>query len=275
MKGSLTLLAGLLLALSTHAGIVDTISVYSNSMKKEIKSVVIRPDNYKKSAPLPVVYLLHGWSGNYAQWINASPQLAKKVDDLQLLIVCPDAGYDSWYFDSPVDSTVRYETYIIKELMPYIDQHYKTIQSRAFRAISGLSMGGHGAMYLSIRHKDLFANAGSLAGGLDIRPFNKNWDMVKKLGDTVCCRDNWEKNTVINVIEQLQPGDLNLIIDCGAGDFFITVNRQVHQKLIDRKIDHTYTERPGAHNKEYWGSAVDYQLLYFKKAFDKAKAAGK
>lgn len=270
MKGLLTLLTGILLALSSYAGTVDTIAVYSNSMKKDIKTVVIRPDHYKKLKDLPVVYLLHGWSGNYRGWIKDAPQLVKKADDLQLIIVCPDAGFNSWYFDSPIDSSVRYETFVIRELVPYIDQHYKTRATRTFRAIAGLSMGGHGAMYLSIRHQELFANAGSMAGGVDIRPFPRNWDLSKKLGDSATHPQNWEKYTVTNVADALQPGQLNLIIDCGVDDFFLNVNREFHKKLLQKKVDHDYIERPGGHNGKYWGSAVDYQLLFFKKAFDKA-----
>lgn len=272
MKGLLTLITGILIALCTQAGTVDTISIFSNAMKKDIKTVVIRPDKYKKLQALPVVYLLHGWSGNYRGWIKEAPQLAKTVDAMQIMIVCPDAGFNSWYFDSPVDSSVRYETFMINELIPYIDQHYKTSKDRAFRAIAGLSMGGHGAMYLSIRHKDIFGHAGSMAGGVDIRPFPKNWDLSKKLGDSVTHPENWQKYTVINVVDQLKPGELNLIIDCGIGDFFLPVNRELHKKLLGMKIEHDYTERPGAHNSKYWGSAVDYQLLFFKKSFDKAKA---
>lgn len=272
MKGLLTLILGMLIALCTQAGTVDTISVYSKAMKKDIKAVVIRPSNYKKIKELPVVYLLHGWSGKYSGWIKESPQLSRTVDDYQIMIVCPDAGFNSWYFDSPIDSTVRYETFMIDELVPFIDLHYKTIKNRQFRAIAGLSMGGHGAMYLSIRHTDIFANAGSMAGGVDIRPFPKNWDLSKKIGDSATNPGNWEKYTVMNVVDQLKPGQLNLVLDCGLGDFFLPVNRAFHQKLQAMKIDHDYTERPGAHNSKYWGSAVDFQLLFFKKAFDKVKA---
>lgn len=261
----------MLIALSTQAGIVDTISVYSNAMHKDIKAVVIRPANYKKIKQLPVVYLLHGWSGKYSGWIKDSPQLTKTVDDYQIMIICPDAGFNSWYFDSPLDSTVRYETFMINELVPYVDQHYKTIKDRTYRAIAGLSMGGHGAMYLSIRHKEIFANAGSMAGGVDIRPFPKNWDLSKKIGDSASYPQNWEKYTVMNVVDDLKPGELNLILDCGLGDFFLPVNRAFHKKLQDMKIDHDYTERPGAHNGKYWGSAVDFQLLFFQKAFNKAR----
>ncbi len=260
----------LFLSVKLFASKVDTNSVYSPSMKKEIKCVVITPDSYKKrNNRYPVVYLLHGYSGNYAQWVKSAPQLKKQADEFQLIIVCPDGGYGSWYLDSPVDSTFKYETFIIKELIPFIDTHYKTKADKAHRAISGLSMGGHGAMYLSIRNKEIFGFAGSICGGVDVRPFPDNWELTKRLGDTTCCKQNWENVSVINIIDNLKNGEVNLIIDCGLGDFFLNVNRALHQKLMRLKIDHDYIERPGKHNKDYWSSAIDYHLLFFKKEFDK------
>jgi enterochelin esterase-like enzyme len=56
-------------------------------------------------------------------------------------------------------------------------------------------------------------------------------------------------------------------MDCGTEDFFLTVNRNLHQKLLTHKIEHDYTERPGAHNKKFWGNAIDYQLMFFVKYF--------
>ncbi|MEQ1800241.1 MAG: alpha/beta hydrolase family protein [Lacibacter sp.] len=257
------------LSFDLSASKVDTISVYSNVMRKEIKAVVITPRNYKKSKErFPVVYLLHGYSGNYAQWIKAAPQLQQKADELKMILVCPDGGFNSWYFDSPLDTTVKYETFISKELISYIDLNYKTIADNKHRAITGLSMGGHGGLYLSIKHKDVFSAAGSICGGVDIRPFPKNWDLKKQLGDSSCCLQNWEDNTVVNLVDQLKNKDLRLIIDCGLGDFFLNVNRNLHQKLMNLKIDHDYIERPGAHNTAYWGSSIDYQLLFFRKWFD-------
>jgi S-formylglutathione hydrolase FrmB len=268
MKLIITLLL-LLFSVNLLASGVDTIAVYSSSMKKEVKCVVITPNTYKKSkSKFPVVYLLHGYSGNYAQWINHAPQLGAKADALQMIFVCPDGGYGSWYLDSPVDSSFKYETFMVKELVPHIDARYKTMAQKKHRAVTGLSMGGHGALYLSIRNKDVFGAAGSVCGGVDIRPFPNNWDLKKRLGDTVCCKQNWEDYSVINVASQLKNGDVQLIIDCGLGDFFLDVNRALHQKLLQMNIDHEYTERPGKHNKEYWSNAVDYHLLFFKKGFE-------
>ncbi|PQV59554.1 S-formylglutathione hydrolase FrmB [Sediminibacterium magnilacihabitans] len=263
-------LMGILFALAAGAAVTDTIKVYSNSMHKDIKVVIIRPAAYDQDMQrhFPVVYLLHGYSGNHASWLKDAPQLPAKADELNMILVCPDGGYNSWYFDSPVDSTVRYETFVTSELMTYIDGNYRTVADRHCRAIAGLSMGGHGAFYLGMRHKDLFGAAGSMAGGVDIRPFPRNWDMVRVLGDTLLHKDNWERNTVINIASGLKNGELKLVMACGVGDFFLQVNRDLHRKLLEMKIDHDYTERPGAHNRDFWGNSVDYQLLFFKKYFE-------
>ena len=76
------------------------------------------------------MYLLHGYSGNYAQWIHHAPQLKQKADELQMIFICPDGGYGSWYLNSPVDTTFQYETFISKELISYIDANYKTIADK-------------------------------------------------------------------------------------------------------------------------------------------------
>ena len=251
------------------AGIVDTVSIRSASMHKDIKCVVIKPDNYEKSKTnFPVVYLLNGYSGNYAQWLHVAPQLQKQVDNLQIIIVCPDGGFSSWYFDSPIDTAVRYETHIIKEVIPFIDSKYRTIADKKGRAISGLSMGGHGALFLATNHVELFGAAGSMSGGVDIRPFPDKWEISKVLGEYSKFPTYWDNNTVINVVDKLKVTDLKIIIDCGLSDAFMEVNRNLHRKLLQRRIDHDFIERPGEHDGKYWGNAVDYQLLFFKKYFE-------
>ncbi|MEO5998989.1 MAG: alpha/beta hydrolase family protein [Chitinophagaceae bacterium] len=274
MKKLMSGIAACLLWQCVFAGDVDTISIYSNSMKKNISCVVITPDSYKKSRHLfPVVYLLHGYSGSYNQWIKIAPQLKNKVDELQIMIVCPDGGYSSWYFDSPVDSSFRYETFVSREVKDYVDKNYHSIADSKHRAISGLSMGGHGGLYLGIRHRDVYGAAGSIGGILDIRPFPNNWDLKKRLGDSICCKQNWENNTVINLINNLKNGELSISFDCGLQDVFIPGNRILHEKLVEMKIDHDYVERPGAHNYPYAKNSIDYQLLFFKKFFERESSA--
>lgn len=76
---------------------------------------------------------------------------------------------NSWYFDSPVDTAYRYETHISKEVVGFIDGHYRTRANKKYRAITGLSMGGHGALFIALRHSDIFGAAGSISGGVDLK----------------------------------------------------------------------------------------------------------
>ncbi|UAY52396.1 alpha/beta hydrolase [Ferruginibacter albus] len=255
------------------AATVDTITIYSAAMKKSISCVVISPNSYKtQKSNYPVVYLLHGYSGNYSNWIQKVPSLKKQADDYQMLLICPDGGFSSWYFDSPVDSTMRYETYISKEVIKYIDTHYRTIKNKHGRAIAGLSMGGHGALFLSIRHPELFGACGSMSGGVDLLSSHNKYDIIKRIGDTTTNNPYWHDYSAVNFIENYKPSDsLAFIIDCGTSDGFYTINHQLHEKMLSLKIQHDYIERPGEHNWDYWANAVKYQLLFFRNYFNKYK----
>ncbi len=261
----------MMVAGAAFAGRVDSVEIFSPSMRKNIKCLVITPDDYSVTGrPYPVLYLLHGYSGNFAGWLTDAPQLRRHADTYRMLIVCPDGGYDSWYLDSPVDSTVRYETHIATEVVGYVDHYYHTRRDRAGRAIAGLSMGGHGALSLAIRHPDLFGAAGSMAGGLDLRSWKKNnWDLKGVLGDPDTHWNNWEEYSVVNLVPRLKDLNLPLLIDCGLGDFFLPANRDMHRLLTEAGIPHEYTERPGEHNGQYWGNAVDYQVVFFHKFFSR------
>ena len=268
MKKLFGLLFILSFALNSYAAKVDTIAVFSKAMHKTILNVVIKPEHYSEQGrKLPVVYLLHGAGGNQSNWISKDPELKEYVDRYNLIIVCPDGGTTSWYFDSPIDSTMKYETYVAKELVDYIDHTYSTIKNKSGRAITGLSMGGHGALYLSFRHQDIFGAAGSMSGGVDIRPFPNNWDIAKRLGTLAQNPQNWEKNNVINLLDLVKGGSLKIIFDCGVDDFFHTVNLNLHEKMLENKIPHDYIERPGQHTWEYWENSIKYQLLFFNDFF--------
>ena len=93
--------------------------------------------------------------------------------------------------------------------------------------------------------------------------------MSKQLGDQASNKALWDSHTVINQLDKIQNGDLAIIICCGVGDFFLKVNKDVHNALLTRKIDHDFIIRPGVHNGPYWNNAVDYHVLFFCKFFNK------
>ncbi|MEG1839420.1 MAG: alpha/beta hydrolase family protein [Bacteroidaceae bacterium] len=269
MKTRICVLGLLLLCVSAVQAVkVDTLLVKSEAMNENVKVVMVVPEQAKKQA-CPVVYLLNGFSDNGQSWVKRTkPELPKIADKEGIIFVCP-YGNDSWYFDSPVNPKMRYETFVSKELVAYVDAHYKTRAEKGGRAIMGLSMGGHGAMWLSFRHTDIFGAAGSMSGGLDILPFPNNWNLKKVLGEKSTNEENWATHTAISQIDKIKNGDLAIIFDCGYQDFFFEVNNNFHNKLMERKIDHDFVVRPGGHSHQYWSNSMDYQLLFFKKFFNK------
>ena len=265
-KISVTLVLAFIYCIS-FASSVDTVVTFSPAMNKNIKAVVIKPDTYKNGKKFPVVYLLHGYSGNYADWITKVPDITRYADEYNIIIVCPDGNFSSWYFDSPVDSAWKYETYVSTELVNWIDTHFSTINNKNGRAITGLSMGGHGALYLAFKHQDVFGACGSMSGGMDLRPFPLNWDISKRLGTYATFPRIWDDNSVINLTYLLTPGSLAIIIDCGKDDFFYKVNVNLHEKLLLNNIPHDFISRPGEHNWNYWANSVKYELLFMNDFF--------
>lgn len=250
----------------SHAATVDTISVFSKSMNKSIKTVVIRPDGSKDKV-LPTLYLLHGYSGDYSNWVNKVPYIKTLVDRYNYMVVCPDGGYGSWYWDVEGDSNFQYETFVSNELISHIEQNYKVCNNKSGRGITGLSMGGHGALYLGIKHQDVYTAVGSTSGGVDIRPFPNNWEIIKRLGEYSENKEAWEKHTVMELIHLIKPNSLKLFIDCGVEDFFYDVNQELHRKLTYHNIPHSYLVMPGKHNWEYWEKSIQYQMSFFDQAF--------
>ncbi len=268
MKRFIFLLTILFSNFLLFAASVDTAVIYSVAMHKNMKCVVIKPDKYKnKSIRFPVVYLLHGYQDSFEYWIKEMPTIKNDADTYQVILVCPDAGYDSWYFDSPRDSTKKIETHISKEVVEYIDSKYRTIANRNHRAITGISMGGHGAFFIALRHTDLFGAVGSSSGVVDIAGFNTNPGLNRQLGDTLTYKDLYQSYSVLNMIEHSPVSAMAIILDCGIDDPFYRMNKRFHEKLLKLQIAHDYIERPGGHNNEYWGNAIRYQLLFFQTYF--------
>jgi len=256
------------LSTSVFASRVDTLVVFSQSMQKSLKNVVILPDTYQNTnKPFSVLYLLHGAYGNYKDWISLVPEIKDYADQYNIIIVCPDGDPFSWYFDSLMNDKMKYETYISKELIKAIDEKYKTKRSVKGRAITGLSMGGHGAFYLTFKHPDVFGAAGSMSGGMNLVKFSDNWRIAEQLGDYSEYPENWEKNTIINMTHLIEGKDIKLIFDCGIDDFFYEVNKELHEKMLDQNIPHNYTERPGEHNWNYWPVSIKYHLVFFDSFF--------
>lgn len=264
-----SLLVLLLPVLAAFGASVDIKHIKSDLVPDGDDVFVITPDN-PLGKKFPTVYLLNGFGGDRNQFLRLRPDLPALADRYGMIFVLP-SGKDSWYWDSPEHPEMKMESFITTELVPWVDANYPTLADSAHRAVSGLSMGGHGAMYLAMRHPDIFGSAGSMSGGVDIRSFPRNWSMAKWLGPADKNASVWDAHSVMTQAANLEPGKLNITFDCGNDDFFAEVNRSLHRLLLDRKIAHDYTERPGNHTPAYWSNSLLYHITFFNEAFKAAK----
>jgi len=267
---SICVSAFLAFSLSSHlvAGQIDTVVIVSQTMNKSPKAVVILPDGYKTGKALPVVYLLHGWSGSYRDW-PTKMDLKPLADKYAFIIVCPDGGYAGWYVNSPIVKDSQYETYIAKEVVTFIDKNYRTVADSTGRFLCGLSMGGHGAFTLLAKYPERFAGAGCMSGALAMTDGNRRAGLADILGDYETNSRLWEENSAIFLTDRLTGRNKAILIDCGVDDFLFQTNVLLHKKLLDLKIPHDYIERPGTHSWGYWTNALEYHLLFFRKNFNK------
>jgi putative tributyrin esterase len=260
-------------AVQSLAATVQTLEVPSAAMKKSYKASVAVPDSYARStAPFPVMYLLHGAWGHFDDWGSKTPDktlVQKLTDQYNLLIVMTEGETFSWYLDSPINKDSQFETYLSREVVEKIDASFRTVRSPKGRVITGLSMGGHGALYLATRHPDIYGAAGSMSGAVDLSK-NKNFAAFTKLFESIlgpinATPDIYSPHAVVNMADRMKANALPLIIDCGVDDFLIEHNRDLHRRLVENKTPHDYTERPGGHTWEYWGNSLPYHALFFHK----------
>lgn len=135
----------------------------SAALGRPVPFTVYLPDGYKDSAgPYPVVYLLHGAGGDENEWrtkggaVETLDGLIKRGLMRPVVAVMPTAGPASWWANGAAEKA---ETAIIDELLPYVESRYKVSKERKDRMIGGLSMGGYGALNLSLRHPAKFCAA--------------------------------------------------------------------------------------------------------------------
>lgn len=253
----------LILALLAQFGQAQEQLVYkSKNLPRPDTTWVFTPKNAKKTEKLPVIFLLHGYSGNYKQWhdiMNAQ----KYADQYNFIIVCPDGLFSSWYLNSPAKTDWQFESFFFDELYPDIKKKYPVDDAHIF--ITGLSMGGHGALHLFIQRPELFASAGSTSGGIKLSDGFGKFGLDELLGNPPANDEKWKTYSVYENIDKLKGNPKPIIFDCGSDDFFYVSNNQLKAKCDLLKLNATYVSQPGTHNKAYWAKSIQQQFEFFKK----------
>lgn len=243
----------------------DTITLESELLPYPMQVTVVTPMT-SASHRFPTLYLLNGYGNlNHKAWGTVT-DLQRMANEKEWVIVCP-SGYNTWYYDVPMKPEIKMESFITRELVAAIDSLYPTIPTPEMRAITGFSMGGHGALWMAIRNPGIFGSAGASSGGVDITPFPKNWNLPDLLGPRDDNPEFWREHTVKAAVDTLTPGRLNIVFDCGTEDFFYPVNCSLDSLMNARRIPHQFFTMPGAHNGEYWGRSILRQAEFFDRIF--------
>ena len=223
-------------AFSQNGTVVESIAFKSKS-GETMKYSVYLPANYTTSQrSYPVVYLLHGYSDDETGWIQfgeADQIVNKGIVEGKFpacILVIPD-GKVTWYCNS-YDRKITWEDTFIQEFIPYVEKEYRIRAKKEFRAIAGLSMGGYGALKLSMKHSDLFGSC----------------DLLHSVP-----------------LEKLKS--VRFWIDCGDDDFLCNGNSALHVEMRKIGLPHEYRVRDGGHTWSYWRSGLATGLEFIGEKF--------
>jgi len=250
---------------------VETVRFQSKLVNTTLPYNVILPDDYDTSSTTryPVLYLLHGLTGHYSDWVSRT-NVADYSSAYRIIVVTPE-GNDGWYTDSESVATDKYESYILKELIPDVQQRYRTIEARYGRAVAGLSMGGYGALKFGLKTPSTFVFAASMSGAVAVTRLSEKdagverWAMALKLFGPADSETR-KANDLFQIINQLSPARISSLpffyFDCGTEDSatISPYNRELAQLMSEKKIPHEYRELPGDHSWGYWDRQVQEVL---------------
>jgi putative tributyrin esterase len=252
---------------------VEAVKFESKLVGKPLPYHVVLPPHYdapqSRAVRYPVVYLLHGLAGGYADWVSRT-RLAAYAAEHRFIIVTPEGG-DGWYTDSATVPTDKFETYFLEELIPDVERRFRAISARDARAIAGLSMGGYGALKFGVKHPQQFALAASLSGAFDAASWDANdpatLAFIKpSIARTYGALDSPTRaaNDLYKLINALPPERIAALpfiyLDCGTEDFLIESSRDMSALLLKRKIPHEFRQLPGRHSWPYWDAQVQEVL---------------
>jgi putative tributyrin esterase len=242
----------------------------SRLMRRKIPFQVLLPKGYSDPAfsgrSYPVIYLLHGLFGHFENW-TAKTSIANYSEGADFIIVFPECG-DGWYTDNLAVPSDKYESYIIQELIPEIDNRFRTIAEGRGRVIAGLSMGGYGAIKFGLKYPDKFAFVGSFSGALGAPTYKS--EIPASIGKTIDAvfgpadNDVRKNNDIFAMVGRLTPETKKnvpyIYLSCGTEDLFFKNNREFADLLNQKGIPHEYRELPGSHDWKFWDSQV-YEFL--------------
>ena len=268
---------------------VECSSLSSAILGRSVSYCVALPGDYAAStARYPTLYFLHGLFENERSWSERGGQdvldgLVSQSQVGKFLVVLPDGG-KTFYINS-IDGHERYEDFFIQELVPAIDRTYRTVSDRQARGISGTSMGGYGALHLSMRHADVFGAASAQSAALVPKfpnpiPTEGRWGFYARILQgpfgSPLNEAYWEANSPLTLAEHPEHfANVKLYFDCGDNDRYgFEVGAQLLDKILTEKgFRHEFALRPGNHGWSYLSQYMRYALLFHWQWFEQSSSA--
>lgn len=238
----------------------ETVIIESSYLPSQDSVLIFTPESYPKDNSYPLVILLHGWSGNYKQW-NSIVHLQDFSDTYNFIIACPDGFYDSWYLNNPLKPSTQYEDFFWNDFIPYLTNNYFIDSSNIF--ISGLSMGGHGAITTFLKNPDFFNSAASTSGILDLTYFPDRWSIKEGIGSIKDYPEVWKNNSAYYLLDSMVHNNKKLFIDCGTSDFAYQVNINFVTRALEYGLDVEFISIPGSHNSQHWNKMIYKHFEFF------------
>jgi enterochelin esterase-like enzyme len=244
---------------------VQKVIFHSESLGKDMNFNIYLPKGYEETKKYPVLYLLHGYSGNEDSWLpglgmdTTADEMLSENKINPLIIVSPQID-NSYGFNST--SLGNYSDYIVTDLIQYVDSHFNTDATREGRYIGGLSMGGWAALHNAFQHPELY----SKVGGHSPAVWMDDWTNVGGLKGWLYPSEEIRKQRDPFLLAETQNLEgMSVYLDCGDADSykFYQGAEALYHKLQSKKVNSEYHLSPGGHDGEYWKSHMrDYLLFY-------------
>jgi putative tributyrin esterase len=246
----------------------------SAALSRNMQYRVVLPSKLPVGQKLPAVYLLHGGAGTFRDWSNYSD--VAKYAERGFVLIMPE-GDDSYYVNSREHPQDRYEDYIIDDLTSDVESKFPIESNRTARAIVGVSMGGYGAVKLSLSHPDKFVFAAGISSAVDVpsRPFSimriSQWQHHRSIfGDwgTVTRRNGDPFYLARKVDPAAAP---YFFLTCGDKEGLLPSNRSFAELLHQRKVRYEFHVVPGGHSWSQWDEQIP---AVFKSLMEHTHSAG-
>ena len=269
---------------------IDCNALNSRILKHEVHYCVYLPASYDAGAArhpaqsYPVLYFLHGLGDNERTLFNSGGWTL--LDDLrrqhkmgEFLIVAPEGGR-TFYINS-ADGSVRYSDFFLQEFIPLIETKYRISKGRSNRAISGISMGGYGALRFAFSHPELFSAVSAQSAALitespqELDTAARSGAPLGKLlatvfGDPIEVA-HWKENSpfVLANRNQVALRRMAIYFNCGQDDNygFEKGAAALHEQLQKERVEHEYHPYPGDHSLSYFLDHFTEVMEFHSRAF--------